>query len=150
MNPNIPFYIKAPVIMLGLVITVFILFILRDVLVPLAFAAFIAILLNPLSNRFERKLPKVISITLTMLIALIILAGLLYFLSTQVAHFFDDVDAIRAKLNHLQHDVQNWVEQRFGMSTTKQDQMVKEAANNSRAIVGQTLNGLLGILSVVF
>jgi predicted PurR-regulated permease PerM len=28
--------------------------------------------------------------------------------------------------------------------------MVKEAANNSRAIVGQTLNGLLGILSVVF
>jgi len=150
MNPNIPFYIKAPVIMLGLVITVFILFILRDVLVPLAFAAFIAILLNPLSNRFERKLPKVISITLTMLIAMIILAGLLYFLSTQVAHFFDDVDAIRAKLNHLQHDVQNWVEQRFGMSTTKQDQMVKEAANNSRAIVGQTLNGLLGILSVVF
>ena len=150
MNTTVPFYIKAPIIMLGLVITVFILFILRDVLVPLAFATFIAILLNPVCNRFERKLPKAVSIALTMFLAILLLIILLYFLSTQVAHFFDDVETIHAKLTELQHDVQNWVEERFGMSTVKQNQMVKDAANNSRAVIGQTLNGLLGILSVVF
>ena len=150
MNTNVPFYIKAPIIMLGLVITVFILFILRDVLVPLAFATFIAILLNPICNRLERKLPKPVSIAITMSLAILVLLILLYFLSTQVAHFFDDVETIRTKLTELQHIIQSWVEERFGMSASKQNQMVKEAANNSRAVIGQTLNGLLGILSVVF
>lgn len=150
MRPNIPFYIKAPVIMLGLVITVFILYILRDVLVPLAFAGFIAILLNPLNNRLQRKLPKVLSITLTLFIAIVVVLGLLYFLSTQVAHFFDDVDAISAKCRQLLAEIQGWLETRFGISSAKQAEMVNDAANSSKAMVGQTLNGLLGILSVVF
>ena len=48
-----PFYIKVPVILLGLVISVFILSVLRDILVPLAFAALIAILLNRCKCTFK-------------------------------------------------------------------------------------------------
>lgn len=72
-----PFYIKVPVILLGIVISVFILSVLRDILVPLAFAALIAILLNPLCNRIERKLPKMIAIILSMTIAFAALAILM-------------------------------------------------------------------------
>lgn len=60
--------------------------VLRDILVPLAFAALIAILLNPLTNRFERKMPKIVSIMLAMIIGIVVVVAILYFLSSQVAH----------------------------------------------------------------
>ncbi|KQS34468.1 AI-2E family transporter [Pedobacter sp. Leaf194] len=150
MIKNYPFYIKAPVILLGLVITVFILSTLRDVLVPLAFATLIAILLNPLTVRIERFVPKIVAIILAMLIALLFIAGLAYFLSSQIAHFFDNVEAMKQKFSELLVIIQTWLERTFGIATQKQVQMVKEAANNSKALVGQTLSGALGILSVIF
>jgi len=150
MKKEFPFYIKAPVIMLGLVLAVFILNVLRDILVPLAFAALIAILLNPLSVRLERKLPKIISIIIAMATALIVLAAVAYFLSSQIAHFFDNVDAMKQKFGELLNNVQAWLEKTFGIATQKQVQMINEAANSSKAVIGQTLSGALGVLSVVF
>ncbi|GGE54175.1 putative PurR-regulated permease PerM [Pedobacter psychrotolerans] len=150
MKKEFPFYIKAPVIMLGLVIAVFILSVLRDILVPLAFATLIAILLNPLSVRLERKLPKILSIMISMIIALLVVVGIAYFLSSQIAHFFDNVDAMKQKFTELLYNTQAWLEKTFGIGSKKQVQMIKEAANNSKAVIGQTLSGALGILSVVF
>jgi AI-2 transport protein TqsA len=150
MKKEYPFYLKAPVILLGLVISVYILYILQDVLVPLAFAGLIAILLNPLESRLERWFPKIVSIIITMLIALIVILGVMYFLSSQIAHFFDDLDAIKAKFWSLVHNLQDWLQATFGISTKKQLQMLNEAANSSKAVVGQTISGLMGVFSVVF
>lgn len=150
MKKEYPFYIKAPVILVGIVISVYMLYILHDILVPLAFAGLIATLLNPLSNLFERRLPKVISIIAAMLIAFLVLMGIMYLLSSQMVHFFDNLDSIKSKLNSLLHDMQVWLRASFGISTSKQLQMLNDAANSSKAIIGQTLTGVLGILSVVF
>lgn len=150
MTKNFPFYIKAPIILLGIVILVFILNILQDVLVPLAFATLIAILLNPLCNRLDRKLPRVVSIILAMLIGIVVLIGLMYFLSSQVAHFFNDLAAIKLKFAKLLHELQIWLQSTFGLSTAKQVQIINDAANGSKAMIGQTLSGVLGVLSVIF
>lgn len=150
MIKNFPFYIKAPIILLGLVISVFILNILRDILVPLAFATLIAILLNPLSNRIERKLPKIVAILISMVIALVLLLGLMYFLSAQITHFFNNLDAMKQKFTELLHTIQQWLEHTFGITNKKQVEILKEAANGSKAMIGQTLSGVLGVLSVVF
>ena len=150
MTREYPFYMKAPVILLGIVIIVFILNVLQDVLVPLAFAGLIAILLNPLSNGLGKYLPRVISIAAALLIALLTVMVLMYFLSSQVAHFFDDLDAIKLKLSHLLHDLQWWLQNQFGLSSKKQVQMLNDAATSGKAMIGQTLSGILGVLSVVF
>jgi predicted PurR-regulated permease PerM len=150
MKREFPFYIKAPVIMLGLVIAVFILSVLRDILVPLAFSTLIAILLNPLTVKLERKMPKILAIIVAMLIAVTAVAGLAYFLSSQIAHFFDNVDAMKQKFSELLVIIQKWLEQTFGIGAQKQLQMVNEAVNGNKAVIGQTLSGALGILSVIF
>lgn len=150
MKKEYPFFIKAPLILLGLVIFVFILSILRDVMVPLAFAALIAILLNPLCVRLEQKMNKIVAIIISMLIAILALAGLAYFLSSQIAHFFDNVDAMKQKFAEMLVNIQKWLEQTFGIAVQKQVQMVKEAANGSKAVIGETLSGALGVLSVIF
>ena len=42
-----PIYVKIPAILLGLVLGVWILYVLGDILIPVAFAVLISILLNP-------------------------------------------------------------------------------------------------------
>jgi predicted PurR-regulated permease PerM len=51
-------------------------------LVPLAFAAFLAILLNPLANRLQRyKIPRAAAIAIAMAVAILFVAAVFYFLS---------------------------------------------------------------------
>lgn len=150
MRKEFPFYIKAPVILLGLTTLVFIFHILQDILIPLAFACLIAILLNPLSTLLEKRLPKIVGIILTMLIALIIFILLVYFLSLRVTLFFNDLGTIKEKFASLLHELQYWLQNKFGITTKKQVQLVNEALSSSKAIIGQTLSGVLGVLSVIF
>jgi predicted PurR-regulated permease PerM len=71
MEPE-PFYKKSALILLGLTLAVYILFMLSDILIPLAFAGLISILLNSVHNRFMHyKIPKVPSIVLTLFITIL-------------------------------------------------------------------------------
>src|SRR6476620_12798400 len=96
-----PIYIKVPAILLGLVLGVWILYVLGDILVPIAFSILIAILLNPLYARLESFMPKIPAILLTLLVAILVVAGLFYFLSTQISVFLESLPQIKQKLSHL-------------------------------------------------
>ena len=106
-EPLYPFYIKAPAILLGLVLTVFILSALSDVFIPLAFAVLIAILLNPLYSRLASRIPKIPAILLTLLIGFIVVMTLFYFMSTQIAGFIKSLPLLQKKATTLLHEVQN-------------------------------------------
>ena len=112
MTPNeetsYPFYIKAPLILLGLVLTTYILSVLDDIFIPVAFAVLIAILLNPLYVRMEKKISKVPAILLSILVAVLLLLGLFYFLSTQIAGFVDKVPLIQKKMGMLIANADVW------------------------------------------
>jgi predicted PurR-regulated permease PerM len=146
-----PFYIQATAVLFGLVLVVYALSVLTDILVPLGFAAFLAILLNPLANRLERyKVPKVLSIAIAMLIAILVVAGVFYFLSSQIIQFGDSLPMLKQKFGEITVNLKNWVQATFGVAVAKQDQMVKEALSNSQSMVGKTLGGLLGTLGIIF
>lgn len=146
-----PFYLKSTVVLFGLILLTYTLINLRDILTPLAFALIISILLNPLVNRFrKRKMPKIVSIILAMFIALVLILGVLYFLSTQIMQFGQSFPMLSQKFNHLLVIFQNWLQRDFGVSIQKQVQLINEAVNSSKALVGQTLGTAIGILGVVF
>src|SRR5690242_9096666 len=94
-----PFYIKAPAVLLGLVLIIYILYVLGNILVPLAFAVLIAILLNPLCVRLEKYMPKPAAIIISILAAIALIGGLFYFLSTQISSFVDKLPLIQKKFN---------------------------------------------------
>ena len=146
-----PFYIQATAVLFGLVLVVYTLSVLTDILVPLGFAAFLAILLNPLANRLQRyKVPKVLSIAIAMLIALLVVAGVFYFLSSQIIQFGDSLPMLKQKFGEITVNLKDWVQATFGVTVARQDQMVKEALSNSQSMVGKTLGGLLGTLGIIF
>ena len=141
---NYPFFIKAPVILLGLILFFFILHVLAEVLVPFAFAFLIAILLNPLSRRLGRKLPRGIAIFFAILIALTFVVTVCYFLSRQMLTFNESLPALKAKSSMIAEQVQLWIKNNFGLSVQKQLEMVDGAVKGGEAYVGTTVSALLG------
>lgn len=143
-----PFYIKAPMVIIGIYLFFYIMFLLQDILVPFAFAGLIAILLNPLYNKFQHwKINKIVAISLTILIAILVLAGILFFLSSQIVQFREMIPQLKEKTVSLLNDVQRWLSGTFNISIEKQMKMVNDAINGSKAYLGQTLNTVFGILS---
>ena len=146
-----PFYVQSTAVLLGLVLLVYTLATLTDILVPLAFAAFIAVLLNPVANRLQRyKISRALSIAITMLAALIVVAGVFYFLSSQIVQFGDSLPMLKQKFGEITHDLKLWIQDNIGTPVAKQDQMIKEALGNGQAMVGKTLGGLVGTIGIIF
>jgi predicted PurR-regulated permease PerM len=146
-----PFYIQSTAVLFGLILVVYVLSQLADILVPLAFAAFLAVLLNPLCNRLQKHhVPKALSIIIAMLVMIITVATIFYFLSTQIIQFGDSMPMLKQKLGEISGNLKTWVNSSFGVPIAKQDQMVKDALNNSQSMLGKTLGGVLGTLAIVF
>ncbi|OKS85015.1 AI-2E family transporter [Mucilaginibacter polytrichastri] len=146
-----PFYLKTTVILFGLILLVYMLSTLGDILVPLAFALLMSILLNPLCNWLQKhKIPKALSIILSLLSTLILVGAIMYFLSSQTMAFSDSLPALKEKFGQIITDLESWVYTRFGIETQKQVAFIKNTMNGSKALVGRTLNTVLGTLSIVF
>ncbi|MBC3538236.1 AI-2E family transporter [Rufibacter sp. H-1] len=151
MTVSEPFYKKSTLILLGIILLVYVLATLSDILVPIAFSLLLAILLNPLNSRLMRlKIPTVLSIVLTLFIALSVLGIILYFLSSQIIQFGEMVPALKTKFAQILTDLQNFAETTFGVSIQKQTQFLKDTASSGKALVGRTVSGVLGIFSLLF
>ncbi|MEO6456164.1 MAG: AI-2E family transporter [Ginsengibacter sp.] len=145
-----PFYLKITVILLGLVLFFYILVTLSGVLIPFSFALVIAILLNPLVNRFKKMgLNHVLSIAVTLLIAFTIISSIVYFLSSQIIGFGENFPILKEKFNLILSQLQHWVQQTFGLAITKQVQLINEALDNSKSLLGKTVGTALGTVIVI-
>jgi predicted PurR-regulated permease PerM len=145
-----PFYLKTTAILFGLILLVYILFTLQAILVPLAFSFIIAMLLNPLYKLLQRyRLPNIPAIIVTMLLAYIIIGCIVYFLLNQMARFSDALPALQVKFGQMFIQLQQWLQTKFGLAVTKQRELISEALNNSKALIGSTLGSALSTLSVL-
>lgn len=144
-----PFYIKAPAALLGLVLAVYILDSLSGVLIPLAFAMLIAILLNPLYVRLETFIGKIPAILLSILIAISLVAGLFYFLSTQIAGFVNSIPLLQKKAATLLVELQHWTSNEFGINIQKQVAALTTGMKDSGSLLTNTVGVILGAVSVV-
>jgi predicted PurR-regulated permease PerM len=146
-----PFYLKATVIMFGLILACYILNQLGDILVPFCFAGLFAVLLNPLCTRLEMlHLPRIAAILLTILIGIAVVAAIFYFLSSQIISFTASFPALKDKFGQMMTQLEGWVYNHFGIATQKQVQFIRDTMSNSRALVGRTVNTVIGTLSIIF
>lgn len=94
-----PFWLKAPLILAGLCLLFVIMSYGKFILMPLAFSAFFAMLLSPIVRLFERwKVSRALSILLTLLVVLVVFAGVLTLISAQFIQFAERVPEVTEKL----------------------------------------------------
>ncbi len=146
-----PFYRKATTILIGIVIFFYILALLADLLIPLAFSILFAILLSPLHNKFMSwGIPKIISIILTLTVTFIGIVGVFYFLSSQLMQFGEMLPTLKLKFKEILHEMEYWVEYKFGIAVHKQVKYLNEMISSNKYLIGSTLVGALGLFSILF
>ena len=142
-----PFYVKSTVIIFGLILFVYILSVLREILVPISFGLMLAILLNPFVTWLQKlKIPRVVSIAIALIIAIFLIAGIGYLLSTQIAGFSDQLPAFKKKFLDIVQKLQYEISDRFNLKLKKQEELINQAETNMKPIVGQTLASAAGML----
>jgi predicted PurR-regulated permease PerM len=85
-----PFFAKAGIFFIGLSALLAILYIAQGIIVPLVFSFIVAILLHPVVNFFIRlKINRVIAIFITLFLTVIVIAGFIALIYSQVVSFSD-------------------------------------------------------------
>ena len=142
-----PLYVKAPLILLGLALVVFTLHIASEIIFPLFFAAIFAIMLHPVEQwLLRRRVPQLLAITLTVVLGVAGVLGLVYFISVEAAQLSDQMPMFKKKLAETTAQVHEWLQSRFGLSDQKLQGWVGEAGAKAQGLLGGTLSAVSGLL----
>jgi len=152
---SLPLYLKIAQIILGILALGFILYVGKEILVPILFATIFAILLNPVVNFLTaKKLNRIVAIVVSLILTMLAVLGLLYFLGSQMALLSESFPLFKQKFVALFHDLTQWISSTFNISNPQIDAWIaktqKEGLSNGTAFLGQTLGTVGGILAMVF
>lgn len=146
-----PFYQKLTYILISTALIIVALIYGGDIILPILFSILLANILLPLTRYLvRRKIKKSLSILLPLFLSIIVGFGVIYFLSTQIMNFMDDVPALKERVNEVSHSVQVWFRSSTDITIRKQNQYLKDTVTDLKekapGLVGLTFNSLAGIL----
>lgn len=142
---KLPFYVKLSLTLVSLIAVFFILYIAQTILIPLMMAFLFAILLRPCCAFLNRKLkfPHVIAAITCVLFFVILIIGIVTFISYEVSDFVSDWNKIKHNFGIHLANLQEFVRSRFDISTNDQDKYIADATNDTvesgKEILGSTL-----------
>ncbi|MGZ5245682.1 MAG: AI-2E family transporter [Flavitalea sp.] len=146
-----PFYFRASMSLLMLALICILLYYGSDIIVPFAFAVLLSILLVPLNHYFERKgLPRVYSIMVSLGLSFFVIGGIIYFLSTQILVFMEDIPVMRQKIHELIYTTQASLQRKFGISISEQKSYLDSATGGTGpGLIGTTVISLKDSIVII-
>jgi predicted PurR-regulated permease PerM len=115
-----PFYFKASLFLLGLLVFFYIIYVVQNIVLPFFISVLVAILLNPFVNYLtNHRVNRIIAIFVTLLIGLLIMTGLVFLLITQFNAFTGDLPGLIGKFNESALELIAWVSDSFNISAEK-------------------------------
>ncbi|PBQ30699.1 AI-2E family transporter [Sphingobacteriaceae bacterium] len=154
MTSKLPLYHKIAIVLLGLFIFFYILFLGREILVPLTFSWILAILLNPIVNFLTRKKwNRLLAISVAIVLMLVVTSGIMLFIGSQASMFSDSVPQLKQKFHELAGQVLAWVSTTFNIETPKITGWIEEQKANgmdgATGVIGTTLGTVSGVLVMI-
>ena len=74
----------------------------RGILMPLFFSIILALILSPITDFLMRKdMHRFLAILVPLVLGLLVISLLIYFLSSQISLFFNDIPALHERFNEL-------------------------------------------------
>lgn len=153
-NGESPAYLRISLNLITITLIATALYLGKGILIPLFFSMLLAILLHPVvSFMVRRKLDRVAAILISIILALCVIGVVVYFLSSQISHFLDDIPALKERLKDLATTVKHWVHNTFNIAIRDQNQYIDKTAeqmsDDSPTLVQRTVLTLTEIVSYV-
>lgn len=111
----------------------------KNIVIPIAFAALFAVVLNPISSRIEKKTGPILGITIVLVAALILLALLIWFIVGQLTNLAATLPGLEAKFFALVTKASDFIYIELGVSTDEQTNMLKDGLKNLSAYLGEVV-----------
>lgn len=148
---DLPLTIKRSIELLGLVLLGTLLVIGNDIIMPVIMAFFISIVLLPVFRFLKKhRFPEVLAIVLPILLLAIILAGILWFFSSQVSVLVADFPQIKNNVNIHLKALSDWVSTISHYSTKEQVDFINKNTNELVSFAGKRVSGAALTLSSLF
>lgn len=122
MNKSIklPYSARVALVFINLFAIVFSLYIAQGILIPIIMATIFAVLLNPIVNYLEsKKINKLVAISITVFVGLLIVLGLLFFLVSQATSFSEALPMLKTKFNKSSADLIAWIAEKTNIKEVK-------------------------------
>src|SRR5687767_13138695 len=109
-----PFYLRFGVTIITMALLAAGLYLGKGIFLPFFFSILLATLLLPAVKFLQSKrMGKILSITVCLILTMALLFFIVYFLSTQIGNFLQDVPEIEKRSNQLLWELQKWVSEHW-------------------------------------
>ncbi|MES2679004.1 MAG: AI-2E family transporter, partial [Bacteroidota bacterium] len=146
-----PFYAQLAFILISLSVIFTFLYLAQGILIPILLALLFAILLRPVVCFFNRRLkfPHVIAVMASVVVFVMVIGGIIFFVSWKISDMASDLDQIKTNLNIHYHNIQHWIKQKFDISYTQQQRYIQQASKENihgSEIIGATMGSFTDVL----
>jgi len=129
---KIPFYAKVSAMFLCAFFIVFTFYLGQQILLPVIFATLIAILLNPVVDfLISRKMGKIFSILLVVVMALVVVIAILYMVSSQITMLKETLPQLKDKFTITRINVVDWLANNFNVSISSINEWINKSENEA-------------------
>ncbi|WP_347159015.1 AI-2E family transporter [Pontibacter chitinilyticus] len=154
MEIKLPNYFKITVILLGLVLLIYLLQLFKSVLAPLAFSILFALLLLPLTRHLERlRVPRPLAILCSITLVVVVLAMVIWFLSSQMMDLTSELDSISGNVGDLIANVQDFLYHKFGIKPSNRTELIQNMIGSLQDIatsfLGNTISMTTGVIAAL-
>ena len=127
-----PFYAKLAFVLLSLISLFTILYLGQDIIVPILMSLLFAILLRPIAHFLKSKwrFPHVVAVTCTVIFFVLIVSGILFFISWQISDIANDWNAIQTNLSIHFDTIQKFISSNFNLNNVEQKVLIDNASKN--------------------
>lgn len=140
-----PFYVKLTFMVISLIGITYILYMGKSILVPIVLAFMIAVLIMPIVHFLNTKLkfPNGLSSTIAVVLFVLMILGILLFLSYEIRSIGKDFVEIRKNINLFIIDIQHFIKSNFRVSLWDQrkyiDEVTQDSVKKGKETIGTTL-----------
>lgn len=150
-DTRLPGYVRLGFVLINLTLIGFILYVAHSILIPILLALLFAILLRPLVCFFNRKLhfPHVIAVMTAVVLFVLVIVGVLFFVSWKISDMASDWDSIKRNLTIHYHHLQYWINDQLNISYTEQARYLQQAGEGTlpgKDIIGSTMSSFTDVL----
>ena len=150
-NDSFPITVQRSIELVGLFTLGSIIYIGSGIITPLLMAFFIALVLLPVYRWLRKvKLPEVLAIGGAILLLVILIAGIGWFFSSQIAALIADFPQIKSNVTAHLNNLSQWINAKTHFSTAKQLQLINDQSNKLLNYAGEMLGGAAGSVTSIF
>ncbi len=143
--------VRRSIELLGLCAVGLIIVLGQDVIMPLLMAFFISLLLLPVFRWLHRhKVPEVMAVIICIILFFAVLAGIVLFLSLQIADLVRDIGAIQKNLTIHWNNLSRWINTKLHYSAEQQIAIINKQGAKLGGNVAGYLQGAALSLSGIF